>query len=389
EWLVLSSQLRLLRPVDLWPLPRRRDPCERGGAAASARRSSLGRRRSADDRDHLGGAPPVVLAVELRRAARRDGAGCRVRLALAQPRVDRCRGGRARVRRARVAGRAPQAGREVVLVALACDGRALDARLEGRQGRRASPGRGRRCRRLPSRLRAALASPRQGSEGCRVAHDADHRRGRDGVSRAAAARVAGGRGACRRVPAPRPRLRRNRAARLRTSLGRDPRALPLLQRALRGPDVLGTARARCRRGTRRFRRRGTRVIRFVERALVLAPHTDDGEFGCGGTMARLVEAGTDVRYVAFSIATRSLPDGFAPDTLAGEVRDATAEIGIPVENLTVHDFDVRTFPEHRQDTLEALVALWEEGSPDVVFQPSLHDVHQDHKTIAEEGLRAF
>ena len=46
------------------------------------------------------------------------------------------------------------------------------------------------------------------------------------------------------------------------------------------------------------------MINGVERALVLAPHTDDGEFGCGGTMARLVEAGTDVRYVAFSIATR-------------------------------------------------------------------------------------
>ena len=65
------------------------------------------------------------------------------------------------------------------------------------------------------------------------------------------------------------------------------------------------------------------------RALVLAPHTDDGEFGCGGTMARLVEAGCEVRYVAFSIATRSLPEGFAPDTLAREVREATAELGIP------------------------------------------------------------
>ena len=63
------------------------------------------------------------------------------------------------------------------------------------------------------------------------------------------------------------------------------------------------------------------MIDGVRRALVLAPHTDDGEFGCGGTMARLVEAGSEVRYVAFSIATRSLPPGFAPDTLAREVRD--------------------------------------------------------------------
>jgi LmbE family N-acetylglucosaminyl deacetylase len=125
------------------------------------------------------------------------------------------------------------------------------------------------------------------------------------------------------------------------------------------------------------------------RALVLAPHTDDGEFGCGGTMARLVEEGADVRYVAFSIATRSLPDGFAPDTLAREVREATAELGIPAGNLTVHDFDVRTFPEHRQSILELLIELWHDWEPDVVFQPSLHDIHQDHQTIAAEGLRAF
>jgi LmbE family N-acetylglucosaminyl deacetylase len=131
------------------------------------------------------------------------------------------------------------------------------------------------------------------------------------------------------------------------------------------------------------------VIGDIRRALVLAPHTDDGEFGCGATMARLVEAGADVRYVAFSIATRSLPPGFAPDTLAREVREATAELGIPDENLTVHDFDVRTFPEHRQDILELLVSLWEEWRPDAVFQPSLSDIHQDHQTVAAEGLRAF
>ena len=105
------------------------------------------------------------------------------------------------------------------------------------------------------------------------------------------------------------------------------------------------------------------MIEGWKRALVLAPHTDDGEFGCGGTMARLVEAGTDVRYVAFSIATKSLPEGFPPDTLAREVREATAEIGIPESGLTVHDFEVRTFPERRQEILELLIALWEEWTP--------------------------
>jgi LmbE family N-acetylglucosaminyl deacetylase len=131
------------------------------------------------------------------------------------------------------------------------------------------------------------------------------------------------------------------------------------------------------------------MIEAWKRVLVLAPHTDDGEFGCGGTMARLVDAGVEVRYVAFSIATKSLPPGFAPDTLAQEVREATAEIGLSESALTVHDFEVRTFPERRQDVLELLIALWEEWQPDAVFQPSVHDVHQDHQVVAAEGLRAF
>ena len=88
------------------------------------------------------------------------------------------------------------------------------------------------------------------------------------------------------------------------------------------------------------------MIEGWKRVLVLAPHTDDGEFGAGGTIARLVERGAEVRYVAFSIATRSLPEGFAPDTLAREVREATAELGIPESLLDVHDFDVRVaYPE--------------------------------------------
>ena len=131
------------------------------------------------------------------------------------------------------------------------------------------------------------------------------------------------------------------------------------------------------------------MIEAWKRALVLAPHTDDGEFGCGGTMARLVEAGVEVRYVAFSIATKSLPDGFPPDTLAREVRAATAEMGIPDDRLTLHDFEVRTFPDRRQDVLEILIGLWEEWHPDAVLMPSLRDIHQDHQVVAAEGLRAF
>ena len=126
-----------------------------------------------------------------------------------------------------------------------------------------------------------------------------------------------------------------------------------------------------------------------ERALVLAPHTDDGEFGAGATMARLVDEGVEVRYVAFSIATKSLPEGFPPETLSQEVQEAISQIGVPLNQLTIHDFDVRTFPERRQDILELLIEIRDKWEPDVVLMPSLRDIHQDHGVIAAEGLRAF
>ena len=124
-----------------------------------------------------------------------------------------------------------------------------------------------------------------------------------------------------------------------------------------------------------------------KRVLVLAPHTDDGELGCGGTIALLTNAGAHVRYIAFSIANKSLPPGFPPNTLASEAKEATAILG--VKDLVLHDFDVRTFPEHRQEILELMVVEAKEFRPDVVFQPSPSDMHQDHQTIAKEGLRAF
>ena len=105
----------------------------------------------------------------------------------------------------------------------------------------------------------------------------------------------------------------------------------------------------------------------AERALVLAPHTDDGELGCGGTMCRLLEQGVDVYYAAFSTCRRSLPEGCPPDTLEKEVRAAMLRFGMRSDRLILFDFDVRRFDRVRQEILEELVGVdvrlkWAEGS---------------------------
>jgi N-acetylglucosamine malate deacetylase 1 len=126
-----------------------------------------------------------------------------------------------------------------------------------------------------------------------------------------------------------------------------------------------------------------------ERALILAPHTDDGEFGCGGTIAKMIENGVDVYLAAFSACEQSVLKKYPSDILIEELYKATNKLGIPKENLFLYDYQVRIFNERRQDILQSIIDLRERINPDVIFMPSLDDIHQDHLTIAQEGLRAF
>lgn len=126
-----------------------------------------------------------------------------------------------------------------------------------------------------------------------------------------------------------------------------------------------------------------------KRILVLAPHTDDGEFGCGATIAQFTRSNAEVFYAAFSACSRSLPVGFEPDTLVKEVRTATQILGIRPENLILYDYDVRSFNFHRQEILENILELKRDIRPDLIMVPSINDIHQDHYTISQEAVRAF
>jgi LmbE family N-acetylglucosaminyl deacetylase len=126
----------------------------------------------------------------------------------------------------------------------------------------------------------------------------------------------------------------------------------------------------------------------VSRALVLCAHTDD-EFGCAGTIVRLLQTGIEVRYVALSRCEESVPSGFPQDILERECRACLSRLGLQDKDCDIWDFRVRHFPTARQEILERLVRLAKEFQPDLVLQPSSVDTHQDHATVAQEGFRAF
>jgi LmbE family N-acetylglucosaminyl deacetylase len=131
------------------------------------------------------------------------------------------------------------------------------------------------------------------------------------------------------------------------------------------------------------------MIPGVGKALILAPHTDDGELGCGGTMCKLIESGCRVYYAAFSICEDSVPEGFEPEALLTELYAATAELGLQEKDIFVLRNKVRRFGEVRQDILEYMIKLRYEINPDWVFMPCSRSLHQDHQVIHNEGMRAF
>ncbi len=131
------------------------------------------------------------------------------------------------------------------------------------------------------------------------------------------------------------------------------------------------------------------MLNKFKNVYVLAPHTDDGELGAGGTINKLIELGANVYYFAFSTAETSVPEGFPKDILKIEVVNATTKLGIKKENVIIYNYEVRKLNYARQEILEDLIKHRKNLKPDLVLMPSLNDIHQDHSTIAQEGLRAF
>jgi len=127
----------------------------------------------------------------------------------------------------------------------------------------------------------------------------------------------------------------------------------------------------------------------IKRALILGPHPDDAEFSSGGTIAKLIENGIEIHYAVFSMCEKSIPAGYGPGAIKKELLMAAEFMGIQKDFLHLYDYEVRVFPQYRQEILEDIYKLNKQIAPDLVFLPSSSDIHQDHHVIYEEGIRVF
>lgn len=114
--------------------------------------------------------------------------------------------------------------------------------------------------------------------------------------------------------------------------------------------------------------------------LVLSPHTDDAEIGCGGIIVEYIRKKYSVKYIAFSHV-------YSGKDLMVECKNSLDILGI--KNFKIFAFKPRNFLKDRQKILDIMIDFNKDFNPDIVFSPMRCDFHQDHSVIAEEAIRAF
>ncbi len=125
------------------------------------------------------------------------------------------------------------------------------------------------------------------------------------------------------------------------------------------------------------------------KTLILSPHTDDAELGCGGLITWLIERQNPLLWIVFSTAEESIPEGLPKDTLKKEFLSVIYGLGLTETSYQIFNYQVRKLHHYRQDVLENLVQIRDTFKPQLVVGPSLNDFHQDHQIVANEMVRAF
>ena len=123
---------------------------------------------------------------------------------------------------------------------------------------------------------------------------------------------------------------------------------------------------------------------FGETVLCIGAHPDDIELGCGALIADISDQ-TNVVCVTLS----DNQENPLLTNLVEEHRESMRILGVKPENDILYQFITRRFQSVRQDILEVMLDLKKRYHPEVVLVHTGQDIHQDHKTITEEALRAF
>ena len=124
------------------------------------------------------------------------------------------------------------------------------------------------------------------------------------------------------------------------------------------------------------------------RILAVGAHLDDIELACGGTLAKALKDGNQVKMIVMSKSGYKNYDGRIMRTNEKAVQEgnAAAEV-LGVKDLEILDFENKDIPYH-SEVVEELERRINEFQPDIIFTHWPFDTHQAHVGTAKSTITA-
>lgn len=124
------------------------------------------------------------------------------------------------------------------------------------------------------------------------------------------------------------------------------------------------------------------------RLIAIGAHLDDIELACGGTLAKAIENGHQVRMVVLSESDYTNYHGKilrTKDTALQEGSNAARALG--VEDLIILKNPTKDIPYH-SSVIEPLEEVIDDFNPDLIFTHWAFDTHQAHQGTALSTISA-
>lgn len=122
--------------------------------------------------------------------------------------------------------------------------------------------------------------------------------------------------------------------------------------------------------------------------LVVGAHLDDVELACGGTLAKALKAGHQVKVIIMSQSGYTNFDG----RLMRKNEDAVQEGMNALHVLGVQDIEILDFPTkdipYESGVIEAIDSRMAAFDPDVIFAHHPFDTHQAHVGVSKSTISA-
>lgn len=124
------------------------------------------------------------------------------------------------------------------------------------------------------------------------------------------------------------------------------------------------------------------------RILAIGAHLDDVELACGGTIAKAIEKGHDVRMAVLSESDYTNYDGSVLRTKLEALREGrAAAMVLGVNDLVVLDHPTKDIP-YNSKVVEDIEKQIQDFKPDLIFTHWAFDTHQAHQGTALSTISA-